>query len=130
MTPETIPSALTSESLLAANVTTNIANLDGIDIKEYIGKLKVVLNAGVASGNNQSATVSLQTSAVSNANFVAFDPAIAFTAVALNGGAAFESKEVDTRVANRYLRALVATTANGNGRPISVTVTGKKQVTA
>jgi len=127
---ETIPTELTSEALLAATVTTNVANLDGIDIKDYIGKLKVVLAAGVGANDNQGATVSLQHSAVSNTAFEAFDPAIACPAIAANGGATIASVAVDTRATKRYLRAVVATAANGNGRAITVTATGKKQVTA
>lgn len=129
LNPETLPSEVTTESLYVDTFTAN-TNLAGVDISQYIGKLKVTLNAGVGANNNQSVIASLQTGAESAANFAAFDPAIAFTNIAVNGAATSQSLVVDTRVAGKYLRAAVGESADGNGRAVSITLTGKKQVTA
>lgn len=129
LNPETIPGELTTESLYVDTFSTN-TNLEGIDISQYIGKLKVTLNAGAATNNNQAANVSLQTGPEVNANFAAFDPSVAFGAIIANAAATSESLEVDTRVAGKFLRAAIVRAAAGNGRPISITLTGKKQETA
>lgn len=130
LNPETLPGEVTTESLYADTFSTNVTTLDGVDIGDYIGKIKVTLNAGAGANNNQAVDVTLQTSAESNANFAAFDPAISFTAIAANAAATVQSIEVDTRVASRYLRPVLTRSAAGNGRAVSVTITGKKQVTA
>lgn len=127
--PETIPGDLTGASIAALTFTSNSTALDGVDIRDYLGKLKVTLSAGAAADNNQAVTVKLQTSAVVNANFADFDPAVAFTAIAANGAASYQEAIVDTRVAKRYLRAHL-TGANGNGRAVTVSLVGKKQVKA
>ena len=129
MTPETIPGTLTPVSLINQTVTANVTNLDGVDIRDYKGKLQVVLTAGAATNDDQSAAVKLQHSDEANANFVDFDPAVTFTSIAANGGAALESIALDTRVAKRYVRAHV-TAASGDGRPVAVIGTGIKRVTS
>lgn len=129
MNPETLPGEVTTASLYVDTFTAN-SNLTGVDISDYIGKIKVTLNAGAGLNDNQAANASLETGAESNANFAAFDPAIAFTAIAVNGAATTQSLEVDTRVAGKYLRAALVESAAGNGRAISITITGKKQVGA
>lgn len=127
LNPETLPGEVESESLYAGTFTTNETGLNGIDIGDYIGKVKVVLDAGAGTNDNQAANVSLQTGAEVNANFAVFDPAIAFDAIAANGAAQTQALEVDTRVAGKYLRAHLVRASAGNGRAISVTITGKKQ---
>jgi hypothetical protein len=130
MTPETIPSELTSVSLFAGTFTANQHSLDGIDIKDYLGKIKVTLDSSVASGNNQAVNVKLQTSDELAANYADFDPAVAFANVAANSAAQIQSIEVDTRKAKRYIRAHATAPAAGNGRAISVVATGKRQLKA
>jgi hypothetical protein len=129
MSPDTLPSETTAESLYIASFTAN-TDLTGVDVKDYIGKVKVILNAAAATNDNQPANVSIQTSDESNANFAAFSTAVAFTAIAVNGAATTESIEFDTRLAKRYVRAHVVESAAGNSRDISVVLVGKKQITA
>ena len=129
MTVETIPSELTAESLYAGTFTTNVT-ATGVDIRDYIGKIKVVLDASAAANDNQAVNVSLETSNELSANYVAFDPALAFANIAANGAAQLQQTAIDTRLARRYVRAVLTRAAAGNGRAVSVTITGKKQVTA
>lgn len=128
--PETIPSEVTTESLYVDEFSTNVTDLDGIDLRDYLGKVKVVLNAGDATNDNQAANVKLQQSDESNANFEDFDPAIAFDNIIANADAGTQALALDTRTTKRYVRAHITRTAAGNGRAISVTATGKKQVSA
>lgn len=129
MTPETIPSELASENLFLIAFTAN-GNGTGVDIKDYIGKIKVDLNAAAAANDNQGIAVALETSDEADANYAAFDPALAFTTLAANAAAQVQSISLDTRLAKRYVRVAALEAAAGNSRLVSVTLTGKKQVTA
>ena len=126
LNPETLPSEVTAESLYAGIYESN-TDLTGVDVKDYLGKLKVTFNASAAADDNQAALAVLQESAESNANFT--DLNITLANIAANGAATFASAAVDTRATKRYVRAHV-TSANGNGRAISITINGKKQVSA
>lgn len=128
--PETIPGELTTKSLYADTFTTNVTNLNGIDTRDYLGKLKVVMNAGDATNDNQAANVKLQHSAEVNANFEDFDPGISFEPLIANAEGETQSLAVDTRMTKRYLRPVLTRAAAGNGRAISITATGKEQVNA
>lgn len=125
LNPDTIPGEITTRSLYVANFSSN-ANSAALDIRDYKGKLAVVLNAAAATDNNQAINVELLTGGDTNvANAVSFSPAITFTAIAANGGATVETVAVDTRVANRYLYARPTRASAGNGRVVSLTVAGK-----
>lgn len=130
LNPEVLPGELTHGQLFAGVFSAN-ANSSAFDLLDYKGKVAVVLNAAAATNDNQAANVTLVHSNDTNiSNAIAFDPAITFTAIAANGGAQVQSAAVDTRVARRYLFAQLTRAAAGNGRAITLGVTGKAQATA
>lgn len=129
LNPETFPSEVTSESLYAGTFTSN-TNATGVDLTDYIGKLKVVLNAAAAADNNQAVSVELQESDELAANYTAIASGLQPAALIANAAASLQELEVDTRANKKYLRAVLTESAAGNGRAVSITLCGKKQITA
>jgi hypothetical protein len=117
----TITSARASAAF-AAN-----ANVTGIDLRGYQGKVSVVFNIGASTaGTSPTYDASLQSGTASDgSNATAFSPAIAITQAT---GASFQVLTVDTRVAARYLK--IVQTIGGTSSPsfpVSIQIIGTKK---
>lgn len=128
LNPETIPSEVTAENIFPAATFTTNANSGSLDIKDYLGKVKVTMSFGAAANDNQAADVVIQHSDEASANFTA--TGVEFDDIAANAAAGVQSVAVDTRKTKRYIRAALTRSAAGNGRGIAIVASGKKQVTA
>jgi hypothetical protein len=118
--------SLTSVTLLAN--AARAANVAGslVDIKDFVGKVRVIQDAGAitAGDDNSTFTVYIQhcddtnTSNVVNANI---------TLTAASNAASVVTEDLDTRALKRYVRA-VGNIAGGNSPsfPLGITLTGYK----
>jgi hypothetical protein len=126
--PETIPSEVTAEALFPAATFSANVNGTGLDIKDYLGKIKVTASFGAAADNNQAIDAVIEHSDELAANYTETD--VEFAPVIANAAAEVQSVAVDTRATKRYIRVAATRAAAGNGRPVAIIATGKKQVTA
>lgn len=116
-----------------ANVRTNLAfaanaNVVGIDLRDYVGNVTVGFSIGAATaGTNPTYDASLQSGAASDgSDAAAFTSALAITQAT---GASFQTINVDTRTAGRYLK--IVQTIGGTSSPsfpVSIFLIGTKQV--
>lgn len=125
-----IPNALTTVEVFAPLARTANANSgNGIDTKDYIGKMAFVLHSSEDTTDEDDSTmqVYLLESDEVNANFV--NANITFTNVANTAPSAPETVTIDTRERKRYVQAAVH--MSGSNTPswtFGVTATGVKQV--
>lgn len=119
---------LTTVTLLANAART--ANVAGtlVDIKDFVGKIRVIQDAGAitAGDANSTYTVHIEHSDDSNASN-AVDANITLTAA--SNAASVVVSDVDTRAVKRYVRA-VGNIAGGNSPsfPIGLTISGYKEI--
>lgn len=119
---------MTTVSLLANAART--ANVAGslVDIKDFVGKLRVIQDAGAitAGDNNSTYTVYIQHADDNNASN-AVNANITLTAA--SNVASVVTSDVDTRALKRYIR-VVGNIAGGNSPsfPIGITASGYKEV--
>lgn len=123
-----LPGEVTAEVLVASQAAAANVTGTGIVIRDYIGKLAVVMNAGAATaGTTPTLDVYLQSSPDSNtSNYT--NANISFTQVTNVAGV--QKASVDTALVGPYLRALaVVGGTNSPSFPVSLTVVGQKQIT-
>ena len=119
---------LTTVALLANAART--ANVAGslVDIRDFIGKVRVVQDAGdtTAGDDNSTYTVYIQHSDDNNASN-AVNANITLTAA--TNVASVVTEDIDTRAVKRYVRA-VGNIAGGNSPsfPIGITLSGYKEI--
>lgn len=103
------------------------ANIHGVDLRDYVGKVAVVVNVGQAyAGTSPTYDLYLQSSANSNGSG-ATNLNVSLTQVANTNS--FQVLEVDTRAANRYLSLIQ--TIGGSSSPnfaVGIALVGTKQV--
>lgn len=118
---------LTTVSLLAnAARTANVAG-SGVDIKDFVGKVRVIQDAGAitAGDDNSTYTVYIQHSDDDNAsNYVNAN----ITLTAASNVASVVTEDIDTRAVKRWIRP-VGNIAGGNSPsfPIGITLSGYKE---
>ena len=103
------------------------ANIDGVDLKDYVGKVALVVNVGVAHAGT-SPTYDLYVQSSVNANGTGpVNANVTLTQVANTNS--FQVLEIDTRSVRRYLR-LVQTIGGSSSQnfPVSMALVGTKQV--
>lgn len=117
---------LPTVSLLAAQLIAASANGTGVDVKDYIGTMQVMLDAGAATaGTSPTLDVKIQDS--DDDTTFADVTGKAFTQV--TSVASRQQLVLDTNAVRRYVRA-VATVGGTNSPafPVSVQAVGVKQV--
>lgn len=103
------------------------ANIDGVDLRDYVGKVALVVNVGVAHAGT-SPTYDLYVQSSVNANGTGpVNANVTLTQVANTNS--FQVLEIDTRAVRRYLR-LVQTIGGSSSPnfPVSIALVGTKQV--
>ncbi len=103
------------------------ANIDGVDLRDYVGKVALVVNVGVAHAGT-SPTYDLYVQSSVNANGTGpVNANVTLTQVANTNS--FQVLEIDTRSVRRYLR-LVQTIGGSSSPnfPVSIALVGTKQV--
>lgn len=111
-------------ALFPTAARTASADGSGVDIRDYVGKLKIILDAAAGTGTTPTLDVKLQESA-DNTTFNDIAGAV-FTQVIT--AASLQSIGVSVDPAKRYIRA-VATIAGGTPSfSFSVNAVGQKQV--
>lgn len=121
---------LTAVSVIAAQQATSTVTGSAVDIRDFIGTLKVTLSAGQATaGTSPTLDVKIQHShTTTTGDFVDYTGAT-YTQVTDASGAVFESVGIDARAARRYIRALC--TIGGSNTPtfpLAVVAVGTKAV--
>lgn len=103
------------------------ANIDGVDLKDYVGKVALIVNVAVAHAGT-SPTYDLYVQSSVNANGTGpVNANVTLTQVANTNS--FQVLEIDTRSVRRYLR-LVQTIGGSSSPnfPVSIALVGTKQV--
>ena len=103
------------------------ANIDGVDLRDYVGKVALVVNVAVAhAGTSPTYDLYVQSSVNSN-GLGAVNANVSLTQVANTNS--FQVLEIDTRAVNRYLRLVqtIGGTSSPNF-PVSIALVGTKQV--
>ena len=103
------------------------ANIDGVDLRDYVGKVALVVNVAQAhAGTSPTYDLYVQSSVNSN-GLGATNAGVSLTQVANTNS--FQVLEIDTRAVNRYLR-LVQTIGGSSSPnfPVSIALVGTKQV--
>lgn len=122
-------SEYTVNALLAPASRTASANGTGVDLKNYVGRAKVILHsAAAAAGTSPTLDVKIQDSA-DNSSFADLDPAVAFSQV--TNAASLQEVSLDLDKVRRYVRAVA--TIGGTDTPTfvsSAVLIGRKQVAA
>ena len=110
---------------LAAGTYTENADGAGVDLQDYQGVLKVILNSGAGGGTTPTLDAKIQDSAD---NFAFADiPGKVFIQVT-DAGMSIQILGIDTRTVKRYIR--VALTIGGTSPTfgLAVTAVGQKQI--
>lgn len=111
-------------SLVAAQAIAASANGAGVDIKDYVGTMQILLDAGVATGTTPTLDVKIQDSD-DNTNFTDVTGK-AFTQVTTV--ASRQQMVLDINAVRRYIRAVSTLSGTTPVYPISVQGVGVKQV--
>ena len=114
-------------TLLAPLSRDATANGSAIDVKDYVGKLKVVLQSTLGTGTDPTLDVTIEESADGSTNWTAISGA-AFTQVT-DGAAAVEAIGVSVDGAMRYIRAVATIDGTTPAFVCSVIAIGRKQIT-
>ena len=115
---------LLASNLIAGTYTVN-ADGAGVDLQDYQGVLKVILNSGAGGGTTPTLDAKIQDSAD---NFAFADiPGKVFTQVT-DAGLSIQILGIDTRTVKRYIR--VALTIGGTTPTfgLAITAVGQKQI--
>lgn len=115
---------LPSISLIAAQAIAATANGTGVDIKDYVGTMQLLLDAGTATGTTPTLDVKIQDSD-DNSTF-ADVTGKAFTQVTTV--ASRQQMVIDTNAVRRYIRAVSTLTGTTPVYPVSLQGVGVKQV--
>jgi len=115
---------LLASNLIAGTYTVN-ADGAGVDLQDYQGVLKVILNSGAGGGTTPTLDAKIQDSADNSA--FADIPGKVFEQVT-DAGASIQFLGIDTRTVKRYIR--VALTIGGTSPTfgLAVTAVGQKQI--
>ena len=115
---------LLASNLIAGTYTVN-ADGAGVDLQDYQGVLKVILNSGAGGGTTPTLDAKIQDSADNSA--FADIPDKVFGQVT-DAGASIQFLGIDTRTVKRYIR--VALTIGGTTPTfgLAVTAVGQKQI--
>ena len=114
---------LLASNLIADTYTVN-ANGAGVDLQDYQGVLKMILNSGAGGGTTPTLDVKIQDSADNSA--FADIPGKVFGQV--TGIASIQSLAIDTRTVKRYIRVALAITGTSPTFGLAVTAVGQKQI--
>ena len=115
---------LLASNLIAGAYTVN-ADGAGVDLQDYQGVLKVILNSGAGGGTTPTLDAKIQDSAD---NFAFADiPDKVFTRVT-DAGMSIQILGIDTRTVKRYIR--IALTIGGTSPTfgLAITAVGQKQI--
>lgn len=99
-------------SLLPSQTVTGTVTGSGVDLQQFKGVIRAVLNTGVQAGTNTpTLQVYVQTSIDNNAsNYANVSPAILFANITnANGNNVQISVGIDTRAVSRWVRILTGT---------------------
>ncbi len=121
-------SEMTVNSLLAPAARTASANGTGVDLKNYIGRAKVILHSTIGTGTAPTLDVKIQDSA-DNSTFADIDPAVAFTQVT-DAAASLQEISLDLDKVRRYGRAVTSIAGTTPSFTGNVVLVGRKQVAA
>ncbi len=111
-------------SLIPGQLATSTVTGTGVDISEYIGKLKVILDSA-AGGSSDTLNVKLQESDALSSGYTDISGAT-FTEVT-DAAAALEAIAQDTRNCKKYLRAVGTIAFTTTGFSFAVHFVGQKQ---
>lgn len=111
-------------SLIPNQVVSASANGASVDIKDYVGNLKIMLDAGAGTGTTPTLLASVQDSP-DNVTFTDV-PLMDFTL--LTTVASIQSLVLNTDAVNRYIRIALTLTGTTPAYPVSVQGVGVKQV--
>jgi len=115
---------LTAISLMAADSKAASANGTGVDISDYIGKLKLTLDCEIGTSGD-TLDVKVQDSP-DDSTYTDVSGAT-FTQVT-DAALAFESIGLDTRAVEKYIRVVATIAGSGPVFVFSVSAVGRKQV--
>ena len=123
---------LTWTQLLAAKShATNNVGSNGLDTRDYVGKLAVHVNIGVKTAGDNDGAVNVVVRASADNTIANATNIVGTTTNAVattNNTAASGTIQFDTRAEYRYLHALVTLTGgNSPAYPVSVSVAGQKR---
>ena len=115
---------LLASNLIAGTYTVN-ADGAGVDLQDYQGVLKVILNSGAGGGTTPTLDAKIQDSADNSA--FADIPGKVFGQVT-DAGMSIQILGIDTRTVKRYIR--VALTIGGTSPTfgLAITAVGQKQI--
>jgi len=115
---------LLASNLIAGTYTVN-ADGAGVDLQDYQGVLKVILNSGAGGGTTPTLDAKIQDSA-DNSTFADVLGKV-FTQVT-GASASIQSLAIDTRAVRRYIRAVIAIAGTSPTFGLAVAVIGQKQI--
>ena len=114
--------------LLASNLIAGTFTVDtngaGVDLQDYQGVLKVILNSGAGGGTTPTLDIKIQDSA-DNSVFADVSGKV-FTQV--TGVASIQSLAIDTRAVRRYIRTVLTITGTSPTFGLAITAVGQKQI--
>ena len=115
---------LLASNLIAGTYTAN-ADGAGVDLQDYQGVLKVILNSGAGGGTTPTLDAKIQDSAD---NFAFADiPGKVFGRVT-DAGMSIQILGIDTRTIKRYIRVALAITGTSPTFGLAITAVGQKQI--
>jgi hypothetical protein len=121
--------ALTFTSVIPAKSQTNNTGNGGLDLKDYVGSVAVVVDIGVKTVGDNDGAIAVRVTTSSTNNISNGTNYGSSTIATTNNTAATGTITVDTRDALRYLFAVPAVTGtNSPAYPVSVVAVGQKRV--
>ena len=114
---------LLASNLIAGTYTVN-ADGAGVDLQDYQGVLKVILNSGAGGGTTPTLDAKIQDSA-DNVTFADI-PGKVFTQTGT--AASIQSLAIDTRAVKRYIRADLTINGTLPTFGLAITAVGQKQI--
>jgi len=115
---------LLASNLIAGTYTVN-ADGAGVDLQDYQGVLKVILNSGAGGGTTPTLDAKIQDSA-DNSAFADISGKV-FGQVT-DAGASIQFLGIDTRTVKRYIRAALTIGGTSPTFGLAVTAVGRKQI--
>ena len=115
---------LLASNLIAGTYTVN-ADGAGVDLQDYQGVLKVILNSGAGGGTTPTLDAKIQDSADNSA--FADIPGKVFGQVT-DAGASIQFLGIDTRTVKRYIRAALTIGGTSPTFGLAITAVGQKQI--
>ena len=119
--------SLPSLSLIGAALYAASLNGNSLDLRgsgNFIGQMKIMLDAGAPTGTTPTLAVTLQDSP-DNTTFTNI-PNAAFTPLTTN--ASLQSLALDVSACNRYIRAVLTITGTTPSYPVSIQAVGVRAV--